>query len=450
MNRQRVFLTGGSGFVGTTLLRELSRIDGIEVVALVRSGSLSITPEAPRISVVRGDLLEPSSYAGALSGCDCVIHLAAATGKASPETHIRDTAAATEVLLDACRAAGVEKFLLVSSIAAAFPDKRGYSYAKAKERAERAVAASGLRYCIVRPTMIFGANAPVLAALTALATLPMIIVPGSGAVRVQPVSVDDVVRSIISILRTDRFHSETLELGGPEILRIDELLQRLRAARKGTRGLAFRVPLGFIQAPLAVAERIGLRAILPATAGQFSSFRNDGIATSNPLQQELAPDLKFVESMIGPSPISASPDAVDSECRIFTRHLLGLDPDRAVVRSYRAAIEALPGLHAEGPRERALLALSRRGAIGVRCADAFAGLFARSSVLRKRLVLLLAILETRAPYSDRIDSALGGPGFLVIARVALRGTWSVLYLVVGALVLLPVWIALAVRGEPAR
>jgi nucleoside-diphosphate-sugar epimerase len=451
VSSRRVFLTGGSGFVGRTLLRELSRIDGLEVVALDRSGSLASKPADPRISVVRGNLLEPQSYARELSGCDCVIHLAAATGKASPDVHTRDTAVATEVLLDACRAAGVERFLLVSSIAAAFQDKRGYPYAEAKHRAERAVAASGLRYSVLRPTMIFGEGAPVQASLTALAMLPLVVVPGSGNVRVQPISVDDVVKAIISILQTDRFQSETFEVGGPEILTMGELLQRVRVARKGARGPTVRIPLGLIQTPLAVAEGIGLRAVLPATAGQFSSFRHDGVATPNALQQALAPGMDPVDSMIGATgAIGATTDPIESECIVFTRHLLGVRPDPAVIEKYGAALASLPALQPSSAWDRALLAMARRGVAGARCADAFAALFARASVLRKRLVILLAILETRAPYSDAIDSALGGPALLVIARVAWRGVWSLVWLVVGAALLVPVRIALSLRGEPAR
>jgi NADH dehydrogenase len=451
VNSRRVFLTGGSGFVGRTLLRELSRIDGLEVVALDRSGALSSQPDTPSIRIVRGDLHEPGSYAQALGSCDCVLHLAAATGKASPESQVRDTAVGTEVLLETCRTAGVQRFLLVSSIAAAFPDKRGYPYAIAKERAERAVAASGLRYCIVRPTMVFGEGAPVFASLARLALLPVVVVPGSGAVRVQPISVDDVARSIISILRNDRFRSETFELGGPEALTMEALLQRVRLARMGNRGRAFRIPLRLIQAPLAVAEKLGLRSILPATAGQLSSFRHDGIAQPNALQQELARDLKSLDSMMpGTAPVGANTDPVESECRVFTRHLLGLDPDRAVVRSYGAALAALPALSADSAWERAVLSLARHGVTGARSADAFAAVFARGSVFRKRLVILLAILESRPPYSDRIDSALGGSAVLVLARLAARGLGSLLYLAAGALWLVPVRLVLGVRGEPAR
>jgi NADH dehydrogenase len=243
-----------------------------------------------------------ADYERELAGCRCVVHLAAATGKATAAAHERDTVHGTTELLGACRDAGVPAFLFVSSIAAAFADQRGYPYASAKSRTESAVAASGLRYTILRPTMIFGPGSPVQRSLTSLAMLPGIVLPGTGRVRVQPIAVQDVVRAIIRVLEQDRFRNETLEIGGPTTLTMEELLQRIRMARTGQRGRVLRVPLGPVQAGLRVAERIGLGALLPVTAGQFSSFRQDGVAASNALQSDLAPSLVSVDAMLATDP----------------------------------------------------------------------------------------------------------------------------------------------------
>ena len=447
MNRRRIFVTGGGGFVGRTLLRKLSRIEGMEIVALDRSGSVASPGSDARITIVRGDLLEPATYERALAGCDCVLHLAAATGKALRHAQERDTASGTEALVDACRRTGIQRFLLVSSIAASFPDKRGYAYARAKERAERAVRASGLRFAILRPTMIFGDGAPVLASLTALALLPAMVVPGTGRVVVQPVSVDDVVTAILTILERDWFDSETFELGGAERLTMEELMQRLRIERRRARGRVVRLPLPMIQAPLRAAERLGLGAMLPATAGQFSSFRNDGTATPNRLQEAIASGLTPLNRLLEAHPdVAATPDELHRECAVFMRHLLGRHPDAMVVDRYRAAVSTIPSLSPGTAWERALLGFARRGVILARSADAYAAPFAPASVLRQRLVILLAILEVHPRFSQDIDRALGESLPWVIARVGLRSLAAVLFLVAGTLLLTPVRIALVMRG----
>src|SRR6185436_12664532 len=131
-------------------------------------------------------------------------------------------------------------------------------YAQAKIRGEESVRASGLRFAILRPTMILGQGSPVLSGLEKLACLPVIPVFGSGRTLVQPVYVDDVVEFILTVLDNDMFSNETFEIGGPTTLPVEELLQRVRQTRKGARGRVLHVPLGLMLAPLRAAEVLGL------------------------------------------------------------------------------------------------------------------------------------------------------------------------------------------------
>jgi hypothetical protein len=62
--------------------------------------------------------------------------------------------------------------------------------------------------------------------------------------------------------------------------------------------------------------------------------------------------------------------------------------------------------------------------------------------------MLLAILESRPPYAVDIDSALGGTMPRAVARVLARGIGSVLTLLAGTLILLPIQLALATRRRP--
>lgn len=189
-------------------------------------------------------------------------------------------------------------------------------------------------------------------------------------------------------------------------------------------------------------------SVLPVTAGQFSSFRFDGTATPNRLQRELAPGLVPLGAMLGRvdaqdlvlggTRVDADRETVDRECVTFTRHLIGLSPDAFILDRYAAAIGVVPALTPSPGFDRAMLGIARRGVLAARCSDAYAALFARRSTLRKRLVMLLAILETRAPYSARIDHAVGGSVPTVMARVALRSALALLALALGLVLLVPV------------
>jgi nucleoside-diphosphate-sugar epimerase len=306
----KVFLTGGTGFLGSRVLPALRR-RGFHVVALDRSGRLRAQlgrerVNVDRVEIVIADLMEPERYREALGPTDVVMHLAAQTGRATAEEHIRVNAQGTEALLDECRRAGVAKILFVSSIAAKFPDTRRYPYALAKVRAEAAVRASRLLFTIVRPTIIIGPGSPVLAALENLATLPVIPVFGDGRALVQPVYVDDLAEDLVAIVEHDRFRGETLELGGPTKLTIQELLHAIRRARTGGNGgRALHIPLGVLMPPLQIAESLGLGGLLPINVGQLSSFRFDGTVQSNSLRDSRRTALRSLQEMLSLSLVSS-------------------------------------------------------------------------------------------------------------------------------------------------
>lgn len=419
-----IFVTGGTGFVGRHLLNAL-RDAGRPVFALTRTGAP--VPQETGITVVTGDLLEPETYRNALRSCDVVIHLAAATGRASADEHIRVNARGTEILIDECRRANVPKLLFVSSIATTFPDKTGYHYAEAKTRAEDMVSRSGLQFIILRPTIIVGPGAPVVGALEKLALLPFIVLPGHGRVGVQPIHVDDVVRHITEAVRRDRFPNEAINIGGPDTLAMEEWLQEIRRARTGRTGRVLHIPLGLVSGPLRLAEAIGLGRMLPISAGQLSSFRFDGIAAN---------------------PEASHP--LDAECRVFTRHLLGCDPDEYVLSKYRNAHAVVPALTASGRFDGMLIAFARFRPLCAQIADSYAGLFLRGATLRKKLVLLLAILETRPPFHQTIDQTVGGSLPLLLARLSFKTGGALLGLLAGMLIFVPTRAVLALLGKDAR
>lgn len=277
MNR-RLFVTGATGFVGRHLLSRLAAQDrDREMVALVRGeGGRAIPGPAP-LRVVVGDLRRPESYAAALDGVHTVIHVAATTGAASESDHFAVNAEGTRALAERAAAAGVRRFVLVSSIAVTFPDTRRYPYARSKQAAEQAVRRLGIGWIIVRPTIVLGRGSPVLAGLRRLAGLRIIPIFGPGTARVQPIDVDDLAILLTTILEAEALAGEIVELGGPEVLTIEELLQEIRRLERGARARTVHLPAGPIAGVAWLSERVGLRP--PVTAGQLCTFLADGIAS---------------------------------------------------------------------------------------------------------------------------------------------------------------------------
>jgi uncharacterized protein YbjT (DUF2867 family) len=149
---RRVFITGGTGYIGRRLIpRLLER--GHAVIALVRPGSESKLP--PGSGIVRGDALDGGSYASSLAGCDTFVQLA---GVAHPSpTKARefisvDQKSAMEAIRVAARA-GVRHFVYLS---VAHPAPMMHAYIAARSACEDALRASGLDATILRPWYVLG------------------------------------------------------------------------------------------------------------------------------------------------------------------------------------------------------------------------------------------------------------------------------------------------------
>ena len=140
----------------------------------------------------------------------------------------------------------------------------------------------------------------------------------------------------------------------------------------------------------------------------------------------------------------ARPD-LDAECRVFTRYLVRLEADDYIATKYREAHRRLDLEVEPGSFEERLL---RRAALGprrTRLADAYSRIFLPRSALRRKLVLLLAILESRAPFCREIDRVPAPTVPLVWIGLAAQGCLAACSLLLGAL-----WLGPGHRRHPNR
>lgn len=171
----RVFVTGGSGFVGRHLVRALVA-RGDEVRALARSEAAAAAVRAEGAHAVRGDLLDPAALADGVAGCERVFHCAATVDEWGPRLHYqRVNVEATQSLLATAQVAAVKRFIHVSTEAiyadggpmrdldeaSPLPARPLPRYAQSKNLAERAVrAANAPLFATIacRPRLIWGAG----------------------------------------------------------------------------------------------------------------------------------------------------------------------------------------------------------------------------------------------------------------------------------------------------
>jgi hypothetical protein len=133
--------------------------------------------------------------------------------------------------------------------------------------------------------------------------------------------------------------------------------------------------------------------------------------------------------------------ALAAECAVLARYLCGAAPGEYVTRKYIQAHERSEQFAAFSRFDRLLLRWGTRSAPAARLVDAYGCLFARRSAFRRKLVLLLAILEVCPDDPAGLDRARGGP-WSIAFYVLLRGAVFALTLLAAAIVLLPAQLAL--------
>ena len=238
-----ILVTGATGFIGPTVVRAL-RQAGHDVRCLVRSRRRGSEVAALGAELVEGDMTEMASLRAAVQGCDVVIHLVAIiTGRA--EQFERVMSRGTRDLVDAAKAAGVRRFVLMSALGTSDETKDLTPYYRAKWEMEQTVQSAGIEHVIFRPSFVFGRDGGVLPTFIRLARYsPVTPIIGPGRERIQPIWVEDVAAYFARSVDEAGAVNRTFELGGPDIVTWNEFWERLKrgiGARRPTVHIPFRV-----------------------------------------------------------------------------------------------------------------------------------------------------------------------------------------------------------------
>ncbi len=185
-------VTGATGFVGQAVL-DRAHASGIAVRALARKA------QAPRAGVewVIGDLDDKAALAALLAGAEAVIHIAGVVNAPDPTQFEAGNVKGTMGVIEASLAAGVQRFVHVSSLSAREPDLSAYGASKA--RAEKLVRASGLDWTIVRPPGIYGPRDVDYFEMFRLARWGIMPVPPREG-RASIIHVDDLARLLLALV----------------------------------------------------------------------------------------------------------------------------------------------------------------------------------------------------------------------------------------------------------
>lgn len=264
---KRILVTGAGGFIAGHLIPHLADA-GTAVVAASRGSDLPFGH--PAVTAARLPASQ-AEWAALLSGIDAVVHLAGLAHQgADPRDHDRVNRALTAEVATAAARAGVGHFIFVSSIMAQVGPSAPHvvteadtpcptgAYGAAKLAAEKAVAASGVPFTILRPVVVEGAGAKGnVALLDRIARLPLPLPFGALASRRSVLSIGNFNTAVDTVLFNPAAFGETFVVADPGAPTIAEIIAKARRRHGHAPGL-FNVDPRLLHLALRLIGRGGL------------------------------------------------------------------------------------------------------------------------------------------------------------------------------------------------
>ena len=293
----KVFVTGGSGYVGEAVLRHLSLL-GHECRVLSREAEAHRPrlTAIPGVYPVGGDITRDSidKLASLMAKCQGVVHLVGIIvekGTAGAEAVHTE---GTRRVVAAAEQAGAKRYLHMSALGT-----RGGAvarYHRTKWAAEQHVRESKLEWTIFRPSIIFGERDEFLNVFAGIARRsPAVPVIGPGTGKLQPIWVEDVARCFARALERPETVGQAYELGGEKAYPVEELL-RMVVAALGKRRLFphIPIPIARIQAKLFNL----LPGKPPFTDDQITMLGEDNVCDPGPMKRAFGFEPRSLEDYL--------------------------------------------------------------------------------------------------------------------------------------------------------
>lgn len=268
----KVAVTGGTGFVGKAIVRELvSR--GHEVSLLVRNVPGPGSPLLDGVRFVQGNVVTGDGLAELAEGQDALIHLVGIIRESAANTFDAVHRRGSENAVRSAEEAGVGRYLHMSALGTR--EDAASEYHRTKWAGEKAVRASGLEWTVFRPSIVFGPEDSFINMLADLMKKsPVMPVFGGGQNLMQPIFVKDVATFYCMALEMDRAGRKTYELGGPDVLSFIQILNVVKKVLN-IKCLFLPVPLWFVSPFVRVGSKLGIQG--PITPDQLVMLSEDNI-----------------------------------------------------------------------------------------------------------------------------------------------------------------------------
>lgn len=241
----KVFITGATGFAGSRVVPLLLK-SGYAVRCLYRASSDRSFLTDSNIEWALGDVSDSQSLSTAMQGADALVNITSlGFGHA-------------DSIISAAKIAGVQRAIFISTTSI-FTQLNAPSK-KVRVAAELAIETSGLKYTILRPTMIYGSDRDrnMWRLISFMGYSPVVPVFGDGKYLQQPIYVDDVAQALVSCLGSDKTIGKSYNIAGKYALTYNDVIDTI-ARQMNKRVWKIHIPSQPVVALLRLLERIRIR-----------------------------------------------------------------------------------------------------------------------------------------------------------------------------------------------
>jgi NADH dehydrogenase len=286
----KVFLTGATGFVGKHMLERLLA-EGHAVRAALRGlpgqnarvvAHVQHLGRKDDFQYVHGDIVEGTGLDKGMQGCDAVIHLVGIIVEKGKNTFERVHHLGTRNVVEAAKRTGIKRFIQMSALGVRADGVAQYQTTKWK--GEEEVRHSGIPFCILRPSLIFGeGDGFVTQMMATMRSAPLFRpVPGDGTPKFRPIAVEDVTTCFLRALTTEAATDPTVELGGADELTLNEVLAEV-ARCAGVRKPAVHIPMPLMVAGATIAQKLLKNP--PVTVDQLRMLKEGSTCDIGPMKR---------------------------------------------------------------------------------------------------------------------------------------------------------------------
>jgi NADH dehydrogenase len=294
-----IVITGASGYLGSHTTRRLAQ-EGNAVRAMLRDPERAQREgrlDGLEVELFQADVTDPQSLERAFAGAAAVVHTVAIAIEKGRLDYDTINYHGTVNVVEAARKAGVRRLINISQLGA--DANLPYRFLASKGKAQDYVAASDLDWTAFRPSVIWGPQDEFANTFARLVPITPLIFPivGDENARFQPVWVEDVAACVAKALDDPGTARGEYELGGPEVLTLEQIERRTLEAI-GARRKMVRFPMPLLRLAVTLMEK--LLPAPPVTRSLLELLQVSNVTRDNAIHKFVAEPRPFTAQNAAP------------------------------------------------------------------------------------------------------------------------------------------------------